>query len=601
MALSALLMVVAAIIVVSQRIPGWLLSRSGSVVWLASAFAAWSCCSLLWSQASSTTLLTIALPLAGWLALLVAASMQVNLRHRVEQLLLAIGLVLVVLSVSQTMRMDGIRPYGFMYNTNNHAALINLFLLPLCARFLTLQITRERIVHGVGIAVLALVVGLAQSRGALLGLGVGLLIVMAAGCMRGQWQRCLQMSGWIVLGFILAMLFQEGSIAERLQTTEHQLWSSMDAATSSRLVIWESAWNIYLQKPLLGWGVGTFWAVYPQYKLPFESSAGQHVHNDYLELLVELGPIGLLLLLLVGLALLWQGLRLISRGGPIGSEASGLLAAIAAVSVHTFFTFNFYVMPIVLVIGLYVGWLSAMACDADALASNRAIVRRVVGQGRIAIVGVLIAVMVWLLTLFVSEYHLLRLGERGGAGEALHDIQRIGRLFPGRDTADLLTATQIISALNEGAVVDEQREPVIRYALDALERGYAKFPLRWENPLYRAQLMRLLNGEFSPEQIGQSYREALRLNPAFLRARIEYADYLYTLERGSDAEKLLEAGWGRYYHDHGAVIAAYLGLVNKSRRNQGDEVGADQALQLQKRVLAILEGASYNTFNFVIK
>ena len=48
--------------------------------------------------------------------------------------------------------------------------------------------------------------------------------------------------------------------------------------------------------PLVGVGSGAFEAMYPEYKQPGYQMSLDHAHNDYVEFLVEAGPLGLLLL-----------------------------------------------------------------------------------------------------------------------------------------------------------------------------------------------------------------------------------------------------------------------------------------------------------------
>lgn len=50
---------------------------------------------------------------------------------------------------------------------------------------------------------------------------------------------------------------------------------------------------MFLDNPITGWESGTFRFLYMQYKSPLSGEAGTFVHNDYLQFLLELGPIGL--------------------------------------------------------------------------------------------------------------------------------------------------------------------------------------------------------------------------------------------------------------------------------------------------------------------
>lgn len=65
----------------------------------------------------------------------------------------------------------------------------------------------------------------------------------------------------------------------------------------SRLPLWIDTLRMYRDFPLFGVGLGTFSYVYPLYKTHGGSLAFTHAENDYLQLLVETGAVGFLLVL----------------------------------------------------------------------------------------------------------------------------------------------------------------------------------------------------------------------------------------------------------------------------------------------------------------
>jgi O-antigen ligase len=46
---------------------------------------------------------------------------------------------------------------------------------------------------------------------------------------------------------------------------------------------------MFMKRPLLGWGLGTFPVVYPQFREFYTNFFVNEAHNDYLQLLVEMG------------------------------------------------------------------------------------------------------------------------------------------------------------------------------------------------------------------------------------------------------------------------------------------------------------------------
>ena len=82
------------------------------------------------------------------------------------------------------------------------------------------------------------------------------------------------------------------------------------SSATQRLLIWQVAVQLIKERPLFGWGIGTFGLHYPEAQGEFLSRAGNknyipqanrsiHAHNDYLEIWVETGIVGILLLLWV--------------------------------------------------------------------------------------------------------------------------------------------------------------------------------------------------------------------------------------------------------------------------------------------------------------
>src|SRR5262249_38740080 len=59
-----------------------------------------------------------------------------------------------------------------------------------------------------------------------------------------------------------------------------------------RLAIIQDSLLMFLHKPVLGWGLGTFTTVYPQFRSFYTDLFVNAAHNDYLQILVETGILG---------------------------------------------------------------------------------------------------------------------------------------------------------------------------------------------------------------------------------------------------------------------------------------------------------------------
>jgi O-antigen ligase len=99
---------------------------------------------------------------------------------------------------------------------------------------------------------------------------------------------------------------------------------------------------MFLHKPLLGWGLRNFPVVYPQFRSFYTNFFVNEAHNDYLQLLAEMG--------LLGFGVMVWFLTVLYRTalGKIGNWTSDVTGALTlacmlgstGILVHSFFDFN---------------------------------------------------------------------------------------------------------------------------------------------------------------------------------------------------------------------------------------------------------------------
>ena len=102
---------------------------------------------------------------------------------------------------------------------------------------------------------------------------------------------------------------------------------------SGRLAAWRGALSLVEQRPLLGYGFGTESRVFVDH---FYSFQGDRPENSALGLLLQLGAVGLVLLLLIAGDFLWRGARAARRAAEPGvraTAAAGVGVVVAAMIV----------------------------------------------------------------------------------------------------------------------------------------------------------------------------------------------------------------------------------------------------------------------------
>ncbi len=109
-----------------------------------------------------------------------------------------------------------------------------------------------------------------------------------------------------------------------------------------RLAIIKDGLRMFWHKPILGWGLGTFTTVYPQFRSFYTNLFVNAAHNDYVQALVETGLVGFAAIVWFVIALYRGGLRNLDSWNRSWSRTLGLAAVIGCtgILVHSAFDFN---------------------------------------------------------------------------------------------------------------------------------------------------------------------------------------------------------------------------------------------------------------------
>src|SRR6185503_14044698 len=82
------------------------------------------------------------------------------------------------------------------------------------------------------------------------------------------------------------------------------LSSSEGISAEGRLALWRETGNLIRAYPLFGCGIGGYEAALHKYKLSHALFRSDYAHNDYLQLLAELGVFGFAITIAFALAIL---------------------------------------------------------------------------------------------------------------------------------------------------------------------------------------------------------------------------------------------------------------------------------------------------------
>jgi O-antigen ligase len=198
-----------------------------------------------------------------------------------------------------------------------------------------------------GFGTVALLMSL--SRGALLGLGVAVIILVALYTRRGGVLFAAVGVAALVIGYGATTNWLPAVVADRLaQIWEFVGWfdaarvvpTPQNWAVVERMAHWQAGWNMYFANPVLGVGPGHYTVAYPDYRVnDFWKDPLGHAHNLYLNVMAEEGFLGIVTYL--GQLVAWFAITLAgfrrSRTPADRALAAGVVASLVGVAMHNMF------------------------------------------------------------------------------------------------------------------------------------------------------------------------------------------------------------------------------------------------------------------------
>ncbi len=563
-------------------------------------FWAWAGLSSLWSVVPPVSIYSFwwigALPLVFFAYAMAPA--RAAIWRLVAVTVLVLGVALAVAGIVQVLVLKQAAQSLFR-TQNTHAAVLNLVALPAAAYLLiALRAQRTRaqtFLLGACFFVLVLGVAETQGRGAILSFCLGLAVLIGAAAQPGYIRHALLLLALAAGAFLIANLSLEGGLGARVQTLFEPARAAVD-----RLVIWGPAWELVQQRPWLGSGLGTYYLVSPPVRHVADLSAGYYVHNDYLQIWLETGAVGLMLLLAgqLGALSLLVGLWRESRNVPARIEGAGLFAGLFAVAAHSLVDFNFFVLPILLLMGLMLGRLAELAAPAFGLRHVELQLAGVLGKTASTIVACLLALfaLLYLVPQGITEYLRNQAWQYMASGDlqkAERALGRAGRLSP-EDAQVLNTRAELYRhalSVVRGQAPLEERQALFERALEFSREAARLNPLRAVSFDIRARLYQEnpdLAGEGWRTLAAEAYEQALARDPRLTGTREAYARMLWVAGEANAARHVAEQGvvYGYAPRPELAPLAAsLLRFTAELRRIQGDAAGA-QALEERAAKLA---------------
>ena len=167
-----------------------------------------------------------------------------------------------------------------------------------------------------------------------------LLAGLAAGRSHARRHRYLS-AGTAAVAFVLILLISvPASLLERFGNQDNE-----PLTADARVQIWRESLHMAADYPIFGSGLGTYASVFQKYRVSVPMYLVDYAHNDYLQLLAELGIIGFAIAGAAALMILIRTLQT-ARTAATSTQrliAAACAAALVAVLLDSSVNFDFYI------------------------------------------------------------------------------------------------------------------------------------------------------------------------------------------------------------------------------------------------------------------
>jgi O-antigen ligase len=232
--------------------------------------------------------------------------------------------------------------YGPYVNHNHYAGLMEMLApIPLVFAFSRYARGKERWAAASAAAFMGATIFLSGSRGGMIAFGVQIAIFLYF-LFREQTagRAAFLMTTFLVVTLVSIAWIGGSDVTARLSTINATKHSELSG--DIRFKINRDTLHMFAQRPVLGWGLGTFESVYPQFRSFYTNFLVDKAHNDYLQLLAETGVAGFAIMIWCLVAGFRRAVPKI-RSWPSnvnGAVALVALIGISGILVHSLVDFN---------------------------------------------------------------------------------------------------------------------------------------------------------------------------------------------------------------------------------------------------------------------
>jgi O-antigen ligase len=231
--------------------------------------------------------------------------------------------------------------YGPYVNHNHYAGLMELLIpIPLVLSLNRLATGKARAVAAASAAVMVGTIFLSGSRGGMLAILAELVFLAVLLVKQKRGMRTAAGIGVFLLIVISLLAWVGGSeLSHRIASVGA---GHSDLSSDVRTNINRDGIRMIVKRPVLGWGLGTFPVVYPQFRTFYTNFFVNEAHNDYLQLLIETGLVGFGIMVWLVVRVYVRGLKKIKNwSNDVGGGVTlACLLGLTGILVHSAVDFN---------------------------------------------------------------------------------------------------------------------------------------------------------------------------------------------------------------------------------------------------------------------
>lgn len=233
--------------------------------------------------------------------------------------------------------------YGPYVNHSHYAGLMELLVpIPLVIAMGNLFGKPLRLLFAFVALVMGISIVLSQSLGGMLAFTaeIGLLVIFLT-TRRSKSRVPLLVALCAALAVCVVLLRPHG-LADRLANLQHPI---KRGSAEMRAAIVKDSVEIVKDRPIIGWGLGTFPVIYPSFRSFYTNFFVNEAHNDFIQLLVETGIAGFSLIMTFLVLTYKAGIRGAEywRYEPRAALALAALIGCTGLLIHGLVDFNFQI------------------------------------------------------------------------------------------------------------------------------------------------------------------------------------------------------------------------------------------------------------------